>query len=337
MRDAGYSSGPEHGREVLLERLRWRVLHNPARRVGVPFGECVRSAEGEIVGSLVYTPIVFRLGDERLLGLNSGYFFTAPAARGWGLVLLRRFAQSAPAPIRYSSSLNAASGGLWRRLGGATPQGSDTELFCALRWRPLLEESVMQRGGAARFAPIGAIGAYRNAVRRLRDLGKPRVRMQASRDWDELAELAEHNRPHDALVADRSAAYLRWRFEQCPGPERIDVQRFEDDGGRSGWVALMALRRGRRQQIRIRAILTLVPSREAFDASALLRALADHCRRDVDLLLLGASVDWPAQAPRGVAVDHLAEPSWCMAGADAAGRPFAERARLSFAEGDAVE
>jgi hypothetical protein len=98
MRDAGFGGGRDHHRDVLLERLRWRLVRNPARSDDVPFGECVRSAEGAIIGSLVYTPVAFRLGEERLLGMNSGYFFTAPEARGWGMLLLRRPPRSSSAP-----------------------------------------------------------------------------------------------------------------------------------------------------------------------------------------------------------------------------------------------
>jgi hypothetical protein len=335
-RDEGFE-GRGNTREEVDARLHWRMIANPSRGDRL-LGECVTDTDGEVVASIVYTPTAFRRGDDRVMGLLGGYFFTAPTARGYGLVLLRRFLKAPGCDFAYSTSLNAASGALWSKLGGTVPRGSDRAVVAPVALRPVLDEFAARRGAprVARAA-IAAASACATPFFRIATQARRALRLEPTRDWDALAAFADRHRAPDALVADLSPAVLAWRYEASPARDRIEVLRFDAGGGRDGWLATIATRRGRSVQLRTRTVLTLVRPREPFDELALLTALRRRYAGSADLIAVGAS-DPPAAWRRPYALEQtLTDPPVYMIGDEANGRPWAESMRFSVGDGDAVE
>jgi hypothetical protein len=105
-------------------------------------------------------------------------------------------------------------------------------------------------------------------------------------DWDRLARLSEECRDPRRITSVRSAEYLRWRYGECPGRDRIDVRMVTSGGRDLGWFALFASSGGRRGQIRSCALMDLVWRCEHWDAARALRVVLAGCRQKFDLLTI---------------------------------------------------
>lgn len=221
-----------------MSRLRWRLLQNPARSAYPGLGECIRAQDGRILGVHLQHPAWFFLGERRLLGLCSGDFFVAPAARMQGFFLFRRFLNARGVDFFYASSCNLRSSRLWKAVRGEMVPDSRYTWLVPLRWPSIAERFVLNRGAGAVAAKLVRISA--GLVSPVLALGRPRssLRTYSCRDWEKLAALAEQHRRPDVLTPERSSQTLRWKFEQNTGDNPIEVVCFENSRGTTGWYAV---------------------------------------------------------------------------------------------------
>ncbi|MBM4061146.1 MAG: hypothetical protein FJ265_08630 [Planctomycetes bacterium] len=315
---------------VLLGRLRWLLLQNPAADPAAGLGDGLVDANGAIAGLHLVHPQPLRCGESPVRALCSSNFFVAPEARMQGYFLFRRFLKL-PAAAHFATTCNRNSGALWQKLGGVAVPGSDAEALVVLRPGPLVEEALLRRGLGALARPANVLS--RLAAPFLRRRGPRALRLRPCVDWDRLAALAARCRPADRLTADRTAAHLQWRFAATPARGDVEVFAVAGPAGEFGYVATLRGRRGRREQIRSRTLLDVVlPADVPF--GGVLAALGEACRSDADLLAMAGWLAAQAQPGPRVLVRRFDAPQAFVAGRDAAGRPWAESAAFQPADGD---
>ena len=276
---------PRPDRESSRRQLQWLLIDNPLASAASDHGLCIRDASGAIAGLLVSFPSAFRAGDRRLLGLGSGGYFVEPAARTLGFHLFKRHLRCPGFDFFFSTSCNAASGALWKTLGARAVPDSDAEYV-----RPLDLGIVLSSFLAGRISSAVATGAVRVlgrcATRVLRSVVRTSARVisEPCRDWEKLAELARQHRPGDWITADRSAAFLKWRYGPGSPNHASDIRVFRDTRGHEGWFSLGETVRGDQTPIRGRVLLDATWPRERMGFDAVLTAVARFAERDADAI-----------------------------------------------------
>jgi hypothetical protein len=130
--------------------------------------------------------------------------------------------------------------------------------------------------GAARVLGRGATRVWRSIVRT-----SARVISEPCRDWEKLADLARRHRPGDWITADRSAAFLKWRYGPSSPNHASDIRVFRDTRGNEGWFSLGDTVRG---DLRGRVLLDATWPRERMGFDAVLTAIARFAERDADAI-----------------------------------------------------
>jgi hypothetical protein len=276
---------PRRNQGSHLRQLQWLLIDNPLAAAAPDHGLCIRDASGAIAGLLVSFPAAFRAGERRLLGLGSGSYFVAPEARTLGFYLFKRHLRWPGFDFFFSTSCNAASGALWKTLGAGAVPGSDAEYVLPLDLGIVLSAFLAGRTdsvlatGAARILGRCATGLLRSVVPS--SIG---VISEPCRDWEKLAELARRHRPGDWITADRSAAFLTWRYGPSSPNHAADVRVFRDTRGNEGWFSLGGTIRGDRTPIRGRVLLDATWPRDRMGFDAVLTAIARFVGRDADAI-----------------------------------------------------
>ena len=277
-----------------VRRLRWRLLQNPARSAYPGLGDCIRAQDGRILGVHLQHPAWFFLGGRRLLGLCSGDFFVAPAARMQGFFLFRRFLNAPGVDFFYASSCNPGSSRLWKAVRGEMVPDSRYTWLVPLRWPSIAERFVLNRGAGALAAKLVRISA--GLVSPVLALGRPKssLRTYSCRDWEKLAALAEQHRRPDVLTPERSSQTLRWKFEQNTGDDPIEVICFENPRGTTGWYAVRCRNiAGSRPPIVSCQLVDLVIPEEATHREEVLAALIERQSAYAhELILTGWEATW---------------------------------------------
>lgn len=232
------------GVRVTLDRLRWMLLANPARRRADPLGWILRTTRGRVVGSLLCLKRDFVFRGERCPVLISSSFFVEPPYRGQGLALFLRFAAFAGRLPLLTASAGPLSAQLMRRYGARPIARTDQEMVGMLRAGPFMRD-VIRAGGAGGSTPLSA------RLARLAQERPGRLELLDRRGRHGGIPLG----PRDGLRVRRDESYMRWRYLECPDP---DLAAFLFQGSRRGcraFVAVDAARRGGRRQIRLLSLL----------------------------------------------------------------------------------
>ncbi len=317
----------------ILRRLRWRLLQNPDRLPEAGLGDCLWDENGAVAGVHLVHPQRMRLAGQILPSLCSGSFFVAPSQRMQGYFLFRRFLKLR-APAHFATTCNADSGALWQKLGGVPVADSDAEVLVPIRMGPLAAEAMLRRNlpvfaGPAALA-AGVVGALTGRRRRATGLV-----LEPCTDWERLAAVAAQHTDPEQFTAERSAAWLQWRLAAGPARDQIEVLWCRDAAGHAGYVATLRGERGRREQIRTRTLLDWVLPPTGIAWRDLLDALVERYRGDTDLISLpGALQHWLEPGTRRTLVRRFPAPQAYVCGKDAGGRPLAERAVFTNADGD---
>jgi hypothetical protein len=274
---------PRRNQGSHLRQLQWLLIDNPLAAAASDHGLCIRDASGAIAGLLVSFPAAFRAGERRLLTLGSGSYFVEPEARTLGFHLFKRHLRCPGFEFFFSTSCNAASGALWGALGARAVPDADAEYVLPLDLGIVLSSFLAGRTSSA-VATGAARTLGRCATRVLRAV-VPRsagVISEPCRDWEKLAELARRHRPGDWITADRSAAFLKWRYGPSSPDHASDIRVFRDTRGNEGWFSLGHTVRGDR--IRGRVLLDATWPREHMGFDAVLTAIARFAERDADAI-----------------------------------------------------
>ena len=275
---------PHPDQRSSLRRLRWLLFDNPLA-AAADHGLCIRNASGVIAGLLVSFPSAFRAGDRRLLGLCSGSYFVAPEARTLGFYLFKQHLRCPGFDFFFSTSCNAASGALWETLGACAAPDSDIEYVLPLHLDVVLPAFLAARTssalarGAARILGRCATAVFQSVVPT-----SPGVISEPCRDWEKLAELALRHRPARWITADRSAAFLQWRYGPGSPNHASDICVFRDARGNEGWFSLGDTVRGDHMPIRGRALLDAAWPRDRMGFDTVLTAIARFVEHDADAI-----------------------------------------------------
>jgi hypothetical protein len=267
--------------------LRWFLLENPARDPQIPLGCGLRSPQGQLVGSILYLPQIFRCQQQTLLVVGSSSFYVDERYRGSGGLLFLRFSELGKKWPLFANSANADAAKLWKARGAVPIPYSDHELFGVLRWEGVIEEGVARRGVPKTFARMtgGPAALLLRPFKRLKlDGGRPENLVPLV-SAEQVLQLPIHG-PTPELTANRDLRYLRWRYFS----------------GRDATVAAFAFRnqqvdsavlvtvnqrpRGYRGQIRALHVLDIYPTVTPAVCASIVAALAECYRGTVDAIVL---------------------------------------------------
>ena len=269
-------------------RLRWLLVEHPLATAASHHGLCIRDASGTIVGLLLAFPGAFLAGDQRLLGLGSGGFFVEPHARTLGFYLFKRYLKTPGYAFFFSTTCNAESGALWKRLGACAVPNSDTEYILPLDLEVMLPAFLAGRtssGVAAALARV--VGRCADpVVRRLGRRSSTALTVEPCRDWEKLAELFRRHRCKDWTTTDRSAAFLEWRYGESSPSHPFDICVVRDGRGNEGWFSLGNTTCGRQGQIRGRVLLDAIWPREQMSFRDILPAILQRVASRADAIFL---------------------------------------------------
>jgi hypothetical protein len=284
--DAAAFLAPRRGNDGLatLRHLTWLLLENPLASAAPDHGLCVRNANGTVVGLLAAFPVAFRADDRRLFAMASGAYFVEPQARTLGFHLFKRHLRSPGVAFFFSTSCNAVSGPLWKAVGASTVTGSDVEYVLPLDFSAVLSAFIASRTSTplvARGAKL--LGGCARLLRPMR-LAAADVTIEPSRDWEKLAALARRHRPLGCITADRSAAFLQWRYAPRAAGAAPEICLFRDRHGNEGWFSLSAAIRGGRARLRGRVIFDTIWPRDRMGFHTVLAAAARFAEADADVV-----------------------------------------------------
>jgi len=268
-----------------VRRLWWLLVDNPLAAATSQHGLCIRDASGVMVGLLLSFPSAFRVDDQRLLGLCSGSYFVEPQARTLGFYLFKRHLNHPGYSFFFSTTCNADSGALWKTLGACAPPNSDAEYILPLDLEAVLPAFLAgrtSRAFAARLAQI--VGRCANPILHRFARKSAGVFTEPCRDWEKLAALSRRHRPAHWITADRSAAFLQWRYGPNSPNHSSDICVFRDRRGNEGWFCLGDTIRGNRVQIRGRALLDAAWPREKMSFDEVLRAISRFAVPNADAI-----------------------------------------------------
>lgn len=289
LRDGGDTPGEvpiDMTADATLQHLRWRLLANPARAAQMDFGQCVRDDSGRVVGTVLAFPERFWLRDKRLLGLCFVDFFVDIEARGVGFFMFRRYLQASGADFLFSTTCNRNSGAFWEKLGGSPIPESACEFILPVRFGPVCEAFAVWRKWPELVVKLAkAAGVVATPFLAPKSTGTV-LRMQACRDWDRLAALAQRHRNPDVMTCERSREYLQWRYDQTASSTRKEVFHCQDKHGNEGWFAVGQGYRGKRRQIMAWTLLDLVWPRTGCDLMSVLSGVLDICAPRADIIVI---------------------------------------------------
>jgi hypothetical protein len=335
--DASPTDREQPPQGALLETLRWRLLENPARRPEL--GLCLRDTNHTLLGVMLYFPSWFVFEDQRVMGLGSGGFFVDPRARLQGFFMFRKLLKARDVDFFFATTCNEASGPLWEKLGGSPTRGAIETYTLMIRAEAVAEEFAVRR--RVRGVPLAAARLAGRLATPLLSLsrGRSKISFHPTDDWDRLANLATLHRRHDALGCERSAEYLRWRYERSPSALRNELFEFRGSAGLAGWFSCQAQpNSGSLKRIRRYTILDIVYPRNGLDPASLVDALASLFSERADLVDLPYTLAKESQirSPKLWRRQNLFPSSYAMSSRNWA-RPLPEILDLVPADGDRFE
>lgn len=300
--------------------LRWLLLENPSNLDFPHHGYCVRDDSGGIRGVLLSFPSTFLAGDQRILGLCSGSFFVDPEVRTGGFYLFRKYLNAEPYSFFFSNTCNRHSSALWEKSGARAVPNSEREFIIPIRHEVILQALLDRRfSGRTRSraldAAVNAVGRCGNAIPKF--LGQSNtLRVEACRDWEKLASLSDRLRSRALITAERSAAFLEWRYGSSSPNHAAEIYVFADGRGNEGWFALGNKMLGPAGQISACVVLDAVWPRGAMSYGQLLPAIFHRVstRADAIFCLPRPGLDY-AQCSRWIVSRRLEAPRvWTLPG-----------------------
>ena len=272
-----------HGVE---RRLRWLLLENPVTAEGPQYGFCVRDNQGIIRGLTLCFPEAFLAADRRLLGLCSGSFFVEPSARILGFYLFKkRYLNLSGYSFFFATTCNTNGAALWQTLGGCAVPNSETEYILPLRLDKLLPTLVNGRTSSrVALGMARAAGRCFNPILRVLERQSADLTVQPCQDWQKLSDLFHRHRSTKWITTDRSAEFLRWRYEQSSPHYPSDTYLFSDKRGNEGWFALGTTIRGRQDQIRGSLLLDAIWPREKMSFKAVFSGIVQSVGAKADAI-----------------------------------------------------
>jgi hypothetical protein len=275
--EANGSSVQHYVREDTLSierRLKWLLLENPVATEGTRLGYCLRDRLGVIRGLNLAIPAAFLSADQRLLCLCSGSFFVEPPARPLGLYLFRKYLGSPGYSFFFSTTCNAQSGELWRKLGGCAVPNSEIEYVLPLRLDVMIPAIVDTMTSSDAVSGIARIcGRFANPILRLITRPSAKLAIEPSQDWEKLSELSRRYRSPSFITGDRSAEFLRWRYGSASPLYPCGIYLFRDNQGNEGWFSLGNVLRGGQQQICGSILLDAIWPREKMSFRGILEEI----------------------------------------------------------------
>jgi hypothetical protein len=272
----------------LDRRLHWLLVENPLTPDAAgPYGLCIRSASGGILGLLLSFPSAFLAGDQRLLGLCSSSFFVDAPARTLGFYLFKQYLNAPGYSFFFSTTCNANSAALWKAVGAGAVAQSDREYILPLKLDVMLPAALTGRTSRASAAAVArVVGRLANPVLQWLTRTSPRLTSESCRDWEKLAALFRRHRPADGITTDRSAALLQWRYGERSPNQPFDIYVVRDERGNEGWFSLGTIVRGRQGQIRGCVLLDAVWPRDKLSFPEILSAILPLAASRADALFL---------------------------------------------------
>jgi hypothetical protein len=271
-------------KETVEAHLRWFLLGNPARRLQDPLGFGLRAAD-QLVGCILCSPQVFRLGADRILFMGSSSFYVDPLHRGQGGRIFLQYCRLGKDLPLFGTSANAEAASLWRAAGASPIPYSDGELFGVLRWAPVAEEFAHRRS-ANKFLRRIAGGSVTNLVRLFQPLkivGNSPGSLRLLTSAEQVNDLSIED--SSKLTAMRDLPYMRWRY--FSGRDATtSVFAFRHETGRQTLVTVNQRVRGYRGQIRTLNVLDVYPEAAAEERVQIIGALIAHYKNDVDTIVL---------------------------------------------------
>jgi len=221
--------------ESTTGRWRWLWQENPAAesvQAQWPMG-WVLEGENEIVGYLGNVPLLYHFNGGLLRAAAARGFAVDTSARSHSLRLVAAHFSQTGADLFLNTSANAAAASVWGLCKAHTiPQSQyDKVLVWVLNERAFVESYLRKIGKAPWLASLGgyflaplaaAEGLVRRRAPKSRSQGSTVSSLNPERINDEFDALwASVLRAHpDRLLADRSAAALRWHFSRSSAVER---------------------------------------------------------------------------------------------------------------------
>ncbi len=271
-----------------IERqLDWRLVQNPARLPDAELGYCVRTEDGEIVGTLLVFPTRFLLGKRPLTGLCSSCFFVKPEARLQALLMFKKYLAMPRYDFYFGTTCSPYSGKLWQKLRGSAVADSQFEYIVPLRTATLLEALANSKHVHRNWMTLARIiGHGIDTLRTVSVKKSSRLMVEVTQDWERIAELSRRHQDANRVTNERSASFLKWRYERSTAASPHQVHRFKDRSGNEGWFALAQVPRGRRGQVRGTLLLDCIWPRQKIKLSHILALAAELSASNADALFL---------------------------------------------------
>ncbi len=282
---ASDSPGAQEDALVLLNRLRWLLLENPAVRSDTPRGFCLRDRSGKMRGLNLCFPAAFLWEDQRLAGLGSGSYFVEPEAQSLGFFLFKKYLAIPGYSFFFATTCNANSALLWSKLGGQPVADSELEYILPLRLDRVLPAFVTEKTSSEAARKCASIlGRCANLLWQLRRPRSSRLTISPTQDWQKLSDLFYRHRRREHITAERSPEFLRWRYGRNTDAFPAGVCLVRDARGHEGWFALGNVVRGRRRQIRGSVLLDAVWPREHISFQQIVASMLEYVESRTDAI-----------------------------------------------------
>ena len=271
--------------------LRWFLLENPARDKHGPLGCGLRSAQGELVGCILYAPQTFRFQQQTLTIGGSSCFYVDERYRGSGGLVFLRFSELGKKLPLFGNSANADAAKLWKARGAVPIPYSDHELFGILRWEGVTEEALVRRSAPKTLARVTSRPAallVRPFKRLKLEAGRPEY-LAPLTSAEQVMQLPIHDSAPELttkLTANRDLGYIRWRYFSGRDATAA-VFAFRSPQAEPGVLLSVNQRpRGHRGQIRTLNVLDIYPAMTAEVCVSIVAALVERYRDAVDAIVL---------------------------------------------------
>jgi hypothetical protein len=267
--------------EDVHTHLRWFLLENPARRPHDSLAIGLRCAD-ELVGCILYSPQLFRLGTENIFFMGSSCFYVDSRYRGHGGRIFLQYCRQSKEFPHFGTSANADAAALWRASGGTPIPNSDSELFGVLRWPPVAEEFAHRKNANQLIRGIAG-SSVANLAGLFESLKIEEVSLDALVPLTsaEQANDLTIQSPAPKLTAVRDLPYLHWRY--FSGQDAATTAfAFHN----RILVTVNQRVRGYRSQINTLNILDVYPEATVEEWLQIIGALIARYKKDIDAIVL---------------------------------------------------
>jgi len=195
-------------------RARWLFGENPAGRPPGELAIWIVRRDGSIVGTQASIPFRLKLGGEECQAQSGVDAVVDPQWRGKGVA--GPLTDAIRAGTRVACAMGMTPDGYRFSLRhDATPMGTLPVFVHLIDARGVFREAVASRPWLRVAAPLARVaGRVGGLMSRLRSVGAEPVAIDA---FDERADAIWRDASSFyPLISRRDAAWLRWRFDQCP-------------------------------------------------------------------------------------------------------------------------